>query len=44
MAPQRRVTLTPALDHAKLDVTWRHIPALLTFDEFVVRALRTARD
>jgi acetyl esterase/lipase len=44
VAPQRRVTLTPALDHAKLDVTWRHIPALLTFDEFVVRSLRTSRD
>jgi pimeloyl-ACP methyl ester carboxylesterase len=44
VAPQRRVTLTPALDHAELDVTWRHIPALLTFDEFVVRSLRTSRD
>jgi pimeloyl-ACP methyl ester carboxylesterase len=44
VAPQRRVTVTPALDHAELDVSPEDIPALLTFDGFVVRALRTARD
>ena len=44
MAPQRRVTVTPALDHAELDVSPEDIPAFLTFDGFVVRALRTARD
>jgi pimeloyl-ACP methyl ester carboxylesterase len=44
VAPQRRVTVTPALDHAELDVSPTDIPAFLTFDEFVVRALRTARD
>ena len=44
VAPQRRVTVTPALDHAELDVSPADIPAFLTFDAFVVRALRTARD
>ena len=44
VAPQRRVTVTPALDHAELDVSPADIPAFLTFDGFVVRALRTARD
>ena len=43
IAPQSTVTVTPALDHDELDVTWRHIPAFLAFDGFVVRALRTAR-
>ena len=32
VAPQRRVTVTPALDHAELDVSPRDIPAFLTFD------------
>jgi pimeloyl-ACP methyl ester carboxylesterase len=44
VAPQRRVTVTPALDHAELDVSPADVPAFLTFDGFVVRALRTARD
>ena len=44
VAPQRRVTLTPALDHAELDVSPEDVPAFLTFDGFVVRALRTARN
>jgi dienelactone hydrolase len=43
IAPQRTVTVTGALDHAELNVTPRDIPAFLTFDGFVVRALRTAR-
>jgi pimeloyl-ACP methyl ester carboxylesterase len=44
VAPQRRVTVTPALDHAELDVSPEDIPAFVAFDVFVVRALRTARD
>ncbi len=44
VASQRRVTVTPALDHAELNVSPEDIPAFLTFDGFVVRALRTARD
>jgi pimeloyl-ACP methyl ester carboxylesterase len=43
VAPQRRVTVTEALDHAKLDVSLGDIPAFATFDAFVVRSLRTAR-
>jgi acetyl esterase/lipase len=43
VAPQRRVTVTVALDHAKLDVSLGDIPAFATFDAFVVRSLRTAR-
>jgi pimeloyl-ACP methyl ester carboxylesterase len=43
IAPRRTVTVTPTLDHAELHVTWRHIPAFLAFDGFVVRALRTTR-
>ena len=43
VAPQRNVTVTGALDHAELNVSMRDIPAFLTFDGFVVRALRTAR-
>ena len=43
VAPQRRVTVTGALDHAKLEVSPGDIPAFATFDGFVVRALRTAR-
>ena len=44
VAPQRRVTVTRALDHAELNVTLHDIPAFLTFDGFVVRSLRTSRD
>ena len=43
IAPQRRVTVTGALDHAKLDVSLGDIPAFASFDAFVVRSLRTAR-
>ena len=43
VAPQRRVTVTGALDHAKLDVSLGDIQAFATFDGFVVRSLRTAR-
>ena len=44
VAPQRRVTVTGALDHAKLDVSLGDIQAFATLDGFVVRSLRTARD
>jgi pimeloyl-ACP methyl ester carboxylesterase len=43
VAPQRRVTVTGVLDHAKLEVSLGDIPAFATFDAFVVRSLRTAR-
>jgi pimeloyl-ACP methyl ester carboxylesterase len=43
IAPRRTVTVTGALDHAKLKVSPEDIPAFLAFDGFVVRALRTAR-
>jgi len=44
VAPQRQVTVTGALDHAKLDVSPGDVPAFATFDGFVVRSLRAARD
>jgi pimeloyl-ACP methyl ester carboxylesterase len=43
VAPERRVTVTGALDHARLDVSLEDILAFATFDAFVVRSLRTAR-
>ena len=43
VAPQRRVTVTKALDHAALHVSPGDVPAFLAFDGFVVRALRAAR-
>jgi pimeloyl-ACP methyl ester carboxylesterase len=43
VAPQRRVTVTGALDHAKLEISPGDIPAFASFDAFVVRSLRTAR-
>ena len=43
VAPGRRVTVTGALDHAKLKASLGDIPAFATFDAFVVRSLRTAR-
>jgi pimeloyl-ACP methyl ester carboxylesterase len=43
VAPQRRVTVTEALDHAKLELSPGDVPAFVTFDAFVVRSLRTAR-
>ena len=44
VAPQRRVTVTKALDHAELHASPADIPAFLAFDAFVVRSLRTPRD
>lgn len=43
IAPGRRVTVTPALDHAELDFSMRTAPAFAAFDAFVVRSLREAR-
>jgi acetyl esterase/lipase len=43
VAPQRSVTVTPALDHAELDVSLGDVPALLILNGFVVRALRTVQ-
>lgn len=43
IAPQHRVTVTGALDHAELDASLQDIPAFVAFDGFVVRSLRTAR-
>jgi pimeloyl-ACP methyl ester carboxylesterase len=43
IAPGRRVTVTRALDHARLDFSVGDAPALAAFDAFVVRALREAR-
>jgi pimeloyl-ACP methyl ester carboxylesterase len=43
IAPGRRVTVTRALDHAKLDFSLEDAPAFAAFDGFVVRALREAR-
>jgi pimeloyl-ACP methyl ester carboxylesterase len=43
IAPERRVTVTEALDHAELEVSPGDVPAFATFDAFVVRSLRTAR-
>jgi pimeloyl-ACP methyl ester carboxylesterase len=43
IAPQRRVTVTGALDHAEVEFSPGDIPAFATFDAFVVRSLRTAR-
>ena len=43
VAPGRRVTLTRALDHTRLDFSLRKAPAFAAFDGFVVRALREVR-
>ena len=43
IAPERRVTVTKALDHAKLEFSLGDVPAFAAFDAFVVRSLRTAR-
>ena len=43
VAPERRVTVTRALDHAELDFSLGDAPAFAAFDAFVVRALREAR-
>ena len=43
VAPDLRVTVTPAIDHAELEVSPGDVPALAKFDAFVVRTLREAR-
>ena len=43
IAPDLRVTVTPAIDHAELRPSIKDAPALVEFDAFVVRALRDAR-
>lgn len=43
ISPHLRVTVTPAIDHAELELTPKDIPAFAEFDAFVVRALREAR-
>lgn len=43
IAPEYRVTVTEALDHAELRASVRDIPAFLRMDGFVVRSLREAR-
>lgn len=42
IAPNLRVTVTRALDHAELSFSFRDIPAFLRMDGFVVRSLREA--
>lgn len=43
IAPDLRVTVTEALDHAVLDPSLEDIPDFVAFDGFVVRSLREAR-
>lgn len=43
IAPDLRVIVTPAIDHAELDVSPGDVPALMEFNAFVVRTLRDAR-
>lgn len=43
IAPDLRVTVTPALDHAELTSSPGDVPALMQFNGFVVRTLRDAR-
>lgn len=43
IAPDLRVTVTPAIDHAELEVSSGGAAALAGFDTFVVRSLREAR-
>ena len=42
IAPERRVTLTGAIDHSELNFSPGDVPALAAFDAFVVRSLRFA--
>ena len=44
VAPQRRVTVTKALDHAELQASPADVQAFLVFDGFVVRSLRISRE
>lgn len=43
VAPDLRVTVTPALDHAELTSSPGDVPALMQFNGFVVRTLKDAR-
>jgi hypothetical protein len=43
IAPDCRVTVTGALDHAKLSFSLQNLPAFLRIDGFVIRSLREAR-
>lgn len=43
VAPDLRVTVTPAIDHARLEVSPDNAAAFAGFDAFVVRTLRGAR-
>jgi len=43
IAPDHRVTVTGALDHAVLSFSLRDLPGFLRLDGFVVRSLREAR-
>lgn len=43
IAPQARITVSGALDHADLNPSFGDLPALLRIDGFVVRSLREAR-
>jgi pimeloyl-ACP methyl ester carboxylesterase len=43
IAPQARVTVTEAFDHAELNPSFRDLPAFLRVNGFVVRSLHEAR-
>jgi pimeloyl-ACP methyl ester carboxylesterase len=43
IAPQARVTVSEALDHAELDLASGDLPAILSLNSFMVRSLREAR-
>ena len=43
IAPDLRVTVTPAIDHAELNASPENAASFATFDAFVVRTLREAR-
>jgi len=43
IAPRARVTVSGALDHAELNLSFRKLPAFLRINGFVVRSLREAR-
>ena len=44
IAPDLRVGVSGALDHAELSFSVQDVPAFLRMDGFVVRSLREARD
>jgi pimeloyl-ACP methyl ester carboxylesterase len=43
IAPQARVTVSGAMDHAEINLSFRELPAFLRINGFVVRSLREAR-